>query len=84
MPVLICQVEPYSFARQLPYICRVVDYSYFRPGRPNPELFEIPALCKGTQAQAVPGRGHKTGAQLRWAALAPSVRYHGDPQVSVR
>ena len=58
----------------------VVDYSHYEAGRPHPDLFRTPDLCKREEAAAAGGRG-RAGAQMRWAAMVPAVRYRGDAQV---
>jgi hypothetical protein len=60
--------------------CRVVDYTHFEAGRPDPALFKSPQLCQGLEPQEPMAAG-RSGAALRWAALAPSVRYRGDAEV---
>ncbi|EFN54048.1 hypothetical protein CHLNCDRAFT_136123 [Chlorella variabilis] len=60
----------------------VVDYSHYEAGRPHPDLFRTPDLCKREEAAAAGGRG-RAGAQMRWAAMVPAVRYRGDAQYDV-
>ncbi|KAL4448265.1 hypothetical protein ABPG75_005484 [Micractinium tetrahymenae] len=55
----------------------VVDYSEFVPGRPDPEVFARPALCKGVKPSAAPAGAHSATA-LRMAVIVPAVSYRGE------
>jgi hypothetical protein len=59
----------------------VVDYTHFEPGPPPASLFATPRLCKDSASLQVVDKKGRRGAHLRWAALAPAVRYRGDAQV---
>lgn len=61
--------------------CRVVDYTHFAPGRPDPALFEPPALCAGVRPAEAPGAGAPPAHLLRLRSLIPAVKYSGDAEV---
>lgn len=53
----------------------IADYTGFSPGRPDPSLFEKPALCSDTDATISEG---PSPAALRMRSMEPVVRYGGD------
>ena len=53
----------------------MADYTFYRPGRPDPALFEEPDLCEGVQPVAA--RGPSPGV-LRMLGSVPAARYGGD------
>ena len=68
---------------------RVVTYTDYSPGRPDPTLFKTPELCKDKLAMTPPavsgprgGGGALRASRLRMEAVLPRVRYSGDAEVS--
>ncbi|KAK9814317.1 hypothetical protein WJX72_003933 [[Myrmecia] bisecta] len=55
----------------------VADYTSFRPGRPDPVVFDPPKICENVE-RASPGRA--LAFRMRMGALLPHVRFGGDEQ----